>query len=131
VQILFAFLLSLAVSGRFTEIGAFERTAYLVALLSAAMATALIIAPVAHHRVLFRRGHKPYLVRSAHRMALCGLALMFVSMVSSVLLAADLVLPRFAAIGTTVLVALWFVTFWALMPWARRFRDEDPTWSSS
>jgi hypothetical protein len=33
VQILFAFLLTLAFSGRFAEIGTFERTVYLVALL--------------------------------------------------------------------------------------------------
>jgi hypothetical protein len=125
VQILFAFLLSLAFSGRFTEIGTFERTTYLVALLAAAAATALIMAPVAHHRLLFRRGHKPYLVRSAHRMALCSLSLIFVATISSVLLAADLVLDRPAAVLVALSLSTWFLLIWAVVPWIQRLRDPD------
>src|SRR5688572_10173985 len=69
VQILFAFLLTLPFAARFATIDSFERIVYVVALLAAAGAAAMIIAPVAYHRVLFRRGRKPELVRSAHRMA--------------------------------------------------------------
>src|SRR6266545_3589736 len=125
VQILFAFLLTLAVSGRFDHIGAFERTVYLVALLSAAFSTALLIAPVAHHRMLFRRGRKPYLVLSSHWMALGGLATLLVAMVSSVLLAADLVLDRPAAIAVAVVTGAWFVFLWGVAPWIERNGDAD------
>src|SRR5258708_11766918 len=69
VQILFAFLLTLPFSNGFPETTAFQKDVYLVALMSAAFATAMIISPVAFHRALFRQGRKPELVRYAHRMA--------------------------------------------------------------
>src|ERR1043165_10232106 len=55
VQILFAFLLTLPFSSGFPKTTAFQRDIYLVALLAAAAATAMIIAPVAFHRALFRQ----------------------------------------------------------------------------
>jgi hypothetical protein len=120
VQILFAFLLTLAFTGRLAESGTFVRTNYMVALVSAGASAALLIAPVAQHRMLFRLGSKPYLVQSSHRMASAGLGLLLVSMVSSVLLASDAVLPRPLAIGATAVVALWFVALWVAVPWAER-----------
>ncbi len=69
VQILFAFLLTLPFSAGFDDTTQFQRDVYIVALLAAAGATAMIISPVAFHRALFRQGRKPELVRFAHRMA--------------------------------------------------------------
>ena len=87
VQILFAFLLTLPFAARFGDVDTFELVVYVVALLAATAAAAgMIIAPVAYHRMLFRRGRKPQLVRSAHRMASGGLAFLLVAMVCSVLL---------------------------------------------
>jgi Family of unknown function (DUF6328) len=119
VQILFAFLLTLAFTGRLAESGTFVRANYMVALLSAGASAALLIAPVAQHRVLFRLGSKPYLVQSSHRMASAGLALL-VSMVSSVLLASDAVLALPLALVATAAIALWFVALWVTVPWAER-----------
>jgi hypothetical protein len=120
VQILFAFLLTLAFSSRFEEADDFARTTYLVAMLTAAAATAVLIAPVAYHRVLFRLGLKPYLVRTAHRLAAGGLALLLVAMVSSVMLAADLVVSRPVAAVVAAVTGAWFVWFWAVAPWRIR-----------
>ncbi|AEV82328.1 amine oxidase [Actinoplanes sp. SE50] len=116
VQILFAFLLTLPFSSGFPKATEFQRDTYVVALISAAFATALIISPVAFHRALFRQGRKPELVRYAHRMASAGLACMLVSMVSSVLLVTDYVLHARWAVVLTVLSAGWFLTFWAILP---------------
>ncbi|MGC4808536.1 DUF6328 family protein [Micromonospora sp. DT233] len=120
VQILFAFLLTLPFSNGFTQTSDFQKDIYIVALLSAAAATAMIISPVAFHRALFRQGRKPELVRFAHRMASGGLAFMLISMVSAVLLITDFVLDRGLAIVLTVVTALWFLTFWVFLPFARR-----------
>src|SRR3977135_1157192 len=62
VQILFAFLLTLPFTQRFTKITSFQKDVYFVTLLLAPAASACIIAPVAHHRILFRRRQKEYLV---------------------------------------------------------------------
>jgi O-antigen/teichoic acid export membrane protein len=125
VQILFAFLLILAFTPGFSS-GAdgFAQAVYLVALLSAAVAAALIIAPVAYHRVLFRRRQKPLLVRSANRMAIGGLMLVIVSMVSAVLLATDAILPRPAAVVVSAATGAVFVLLWGVLPW--RWRRAGP-----
>src|SRR3954467_9353285 len=73
VQILFAFLLTLPFSNGFPKTTSFQKDLYIVALLAAGAATAMIIGPVAFHRALFRQGRKPELVRYAHRMATGGL----------------------------------------------------------
>ncbi|WP_432899762.1 DUF6328 family protein [Micromonospora matsumotoense] len=125
VQILFAFLLTLPFSNGFTRTSEFQRDVYILALLSAAAATAMIISPVAFHRALFRQGRKPELVRFAHRMATGGLAFMLVAMVSAVLLIADFVLDTGIAVVLTVLTGLWFLTFWVILPFVRRNWGED------
>lgn len=126
VQILFAFLLTLPFSNGFPRTTAFQKDTYIVALLAAAFATAMIISPVAFHRALFRQGRKPELVRYAHRMATGGLAFTLVSMVSSVLLITDYLLNIWVALVLTAVAAGFFLTFWAAIPWARRsWIDED------
>ncbi|MCG5434994.1 DUF6328 family protein [Micromonospora foliorum] len=125
VQILFAFLLTLPFSNGFTETTEFQRDVYIVALLAAAAATALIISPVAFHRALFRQGRKPELVRFAHRMATGGLAFMLIAMVSAVLLITDFVLDRPIAFVLSALTGLWFLMFWMILPFVRRNWGED------
>ncbi|GIF00166.1 DUF6328 family protein [Paractinoplanes rishiriensis] len=126
IQILFAFLLTLPFSSGFPRVTAFQKDVYIVALLSAAFATAMIIAPVAFHRALFRQGRKPELVRYAHRMATGGLALILVSMVSSVLLITDYLFNLPLALVLTGATAIWFIVFWAGIPMYRHnWIDED------
>src|SRR3954470_1323369 len=62
VQVLFAFLLTVPFTMRFGHIGYFGRLVYVVTLLLAAIACALLMAPAACHRLLFRRRDKRYLV---------------------------------------------------------------------
>ena len=125
VQILFAFLLTLPFSSGFPNVTAFQKDTYVVALVAAAFATAMIISPVAFHRALFRQGRKPELVRYAHKMATGGLAFMLIAMVSSVLLITDYLLSIWPAIILTVITGGWFLTFWAALPWAHREWGED------
>jgi hypothetical protein len=114
VQILFAFLLTLAFTQRFEDITTFQRNVYIVTLLCTAAATALIIGPVSYHRLVFRRRLKPALVNASNRMAIGGLGFLFLAMVGSVLLIADVVLQGqvvgWIAAGTAVFyLVLWYV----------------------
>lgn len=120
VQILFAFLLTIPLSSGFPRATPFQRNVYMVALIATACAAAILISPVAFHRGLFRQGRKPELVRFAHKMASGGLGFMLISVVSAVLLITDFILSRIAAVVSTGLTGLLFVTFWGLMPLARR-----------
>ncbi|MET9302607.1 DUF6328 family protein [Micromonospora aurantiaca] len=125
VQILFAFLLTLPFSNGFGRTTEFQRDVYILALLTAAASAAMIISPVAFHRALFRQGRKPELVRFAHRMATGGLFFMLIAMVSSVLLVTDFVLDRPIAFLLSALTGLWFLIFWAILPFSRRNWGED------
>jgi amino acid transporter len=123
VQILFAFLLSLAFTQRFGALTAIQRDIYVVALVAAAVAAALFIAPVAWHRLLFRRRRKDELVRTGNWMALAGLAALFLSVVAAVLLIVDVALgPRWAVLITSA-TAVWYVMFWSVLPIRSRYRD--------
>lgn len=121
VQILFAFLLTLAFTGPFDDLDAFGTTVYTVTLLSTASATVLLIAPVSFHRTLFRLRRKEELVGYAGRALVLGLGLLAVGISSAVLLVLDVALGRVPAIaGCGFLVGLATVSWYVLPLRARR-----------
>jgi hypothetical protein len=122
VQILFAFLLALAFQARFAAITTFQRHVYVVTLMLCAGATALLIAPAAFHRVTYRRRLKQQLIRAANRLALSGLVLLLLSMVSAVLLIMDVVLGLVPAIVLAAVVLAWFTIWWFGLPLRTRAR---------
>ncbi|GLZ41839.1 DUF6328 family protein [Actinokineospora sp. NBRC 105648] len=115
VQILFGFLLSIA----FTEVyvrdaNAFERATHLVAVLFAVASVGLLTAPAAWHRILFRRGKRPEIMRLATRTTIAGLVCLSLAVTASVLLLAEMVVGggwAFAIAGASALLIgfLWFV----------------------
>src|SRR3954449_7824739 len=121
VQILFAFLLGLAFTARFATLGTFELALYTVTLLSTALATILLIAPVSFHRLVFRRQQKAALVAVADRLLLAGLGLLVLAISSAVLLILDVVLGRWQGlVGGGVIALAGGLTWYALPIWARR-----------
>src|SRR5919205_2575668 len=56
VQFLFAFLLTVPFSQRFSKLDGLETGVFFVTLLCTAIATALLMAPSAQHRILWREG---------------------------------------------------------------------------
>jgi hypothetical protein len=120
VQVLFGFLLSLPFTNRFGKLSGGQRDLYLADLLLAAIATALLLGPVAYHRLVFRRGEKEQLVRAASAMAIAGLATVGLAVSVAVLLVTDFVASGVTAVVITVLVALLFGLLWFAFPLARR-----------
>ena len=125
VQILFAFLLTLAFTDRFTHVSPSQRATYVVTLLAAAAATAFLIAPVAFHRIVCRHQQKDDLVRNAHRMALAGMACLLVAMIGAVLLILDVTLGQPAALFFAIAVAAFFLLWWVAFPLISRSREES------
>jgi hypothetical protein len=120
IQILFAFLLTLAFTNRFAAITTFERQIYVVTLLLCAAATALLIAPAAFHRMVYRRRLKQHLVQVANRLALSGLALLVLAMNSAILLILDVVIGFSPALFLTLGALGWFAVWWFVVPaWSR------------
>src|SRR5205823_1669804 len=123
VQILFAFLLTLAFTSRFASVTHFQRSVYVVTLMLCAAAAALLIAPAAFHRMVYRRRLKHHLVRIANRLAITGLALLLLSMVSAVLLIMDVVLGRAPALVLAAAVLTWFTMWWFVLPLQTLLRE--------
>lgn len=113
VQILTGFLLTVPFSNRFPDLADHQRALYLAVLSGAVLTTALIVAPVAFHRLLFRQHERPWLVAAAHRCARAGLGL-FALVTAGVLgLVFDVVAGSVAgavaaAVAVVVLGGLWF-----------------------
>ena len=114
VAILFSLLLTVPFSARFEDLDAFGKAVYLLALLMSAGSFVVLIAPVAYHRVLFAQRRKVQIVKVANRLALLGLGLLCLTLTSVLLLVADLLLARSAALALAAVFgvvtgALWFV----------------------
>ena len=122
VQILFAFLLALAFQARFASVTGFQRGTYVVTLMLCAAATALLIAPAAFHRVVYRQRLKQHLVKAANRLALFGLVLLLLSLVCAVLLIMDVVLGLGPAVVLAAGMLVWFTTWWFVLPLRTRAR---------
>jgi amino acid transporter len=116
VQILFAFLLTLPFSNRFSQVNHMERVVYIVTLVAAAAATAFLIAPVSYHRLVFREGRKSEVLRIASRMAQLGLLCLLVSLLGALFLAIDVVTGEPVVAIVTAAIAVLYVTLWYALP---------------
>jgi putative flippase GtrA len=128
VQVLFGFLLSLPFTARFGRLDGAQRHLYIASLLLAALATGLLTAPVAYHRLVFRQHKKARLLHVANAMALAGLATVGLAISSVVLLVAGVVLKGVAVPLIFAAVAAMFVVLWLLIPlFSGRFEENDKT----
>lgn len=114
IQVMFAFLLVVPFQHGWSDVDSFERTVYFVTLLFVAVAAFLLMAPPIHHRILFRHGEKPFLVRVANALAIAGMVCLAIGFVGILLLISDVVVggvaPGAVAGGAAVLIGgLWFV----------------------
>lgn len=113
VQILTAFLLTVPFQQRFAELTDLQRDVYLITVGFAAVATALIIAPVSFHRVVFRRRQKPWLIHPAHQLAQLGLICLAWAIVGALWLVFDFVAGR----PISMIVLGVAVVFYAMLWW--------------
>ena len=122
VQVLFAFLLIVPFSQRFAEVTEFQEQVYFVTLVLTAMASVLLIAPTAHHRIEFRQKDKRRIVETANVLAIAGLGALALAMVGAVLLITDFLYESATTVVVTALAFAMFAFFWYVMPVWRRIR---------
>ena len=126
VQILFAFLLIVPFQGSMGQSTDFQRHVYFVTLLCVCVATGLLIAPAAQHRVLFRQQDKEGLLRRSNRSAYAGVVVLAAAISSAVLLVTDALYSRTQAWVTAAVVAALLAWWWIVVPfWQRRHSRQD------
>jgi hypothetical protein len=124
VQVLFGFLLGLPFTMRFATLSPAQRQLYMASLLLAAVSTALLLAPVAYHRLVFRRQQKEHLIRAANVMAICGLVTVGLAISAAVLLVAGYVDHGLPAVLIGAFTVCLFGGLWFALPLARRGQRE-------
>jgi Family of unknown function (DUF6328) len=120
VQVLFGFLLSLPFTNRFSELSHPQRGLYVTSLVLAAISIALLMGPVAYHRLVFRQHRKEQLVKDTNVMALLGLAAVGLAVSAAVLLVLSYVVKGLPAVIITAFVVCVFAGLWFGLPLARR-----------
>ena len=116
VQVLFAFLLTLPFTQRFAQLTTLQQEVFFATLLCTAAATALLIAPSAHHRLLWRRGAREERLQVGNLLTILGLLFLVPAMVGVIFVITDLMFGSPTAVGVTVAMAASFVLLWFLLP---------------
>jgi uncharacterized integral membrane protein len=122
VQVLFAFLLGVPFTQRFSELASYQKDIYYATLICATAATAFLIAPTAHHRIEFRLKDKQHIVFLANRFAIVGLTFLALAMTGVVLLVTDFLFSNLATTIATTVTACLFALLWYVMPLRRRMK---------
>ncbi len=126
VQVLFAFLLAVPFSSRFSDVDAFERDVYFTALLLSAVAVTLLMAPSIQHRILFRHEQKRYLVAVGSVLAIIGMTALALAIVLSVVLVAHFLFGSAAAWIAGGMSFAMFAVVWYGLPITRRVTKRHP-----
>ncbi|MEU1148810.1 DUF6328 family protein [Streptomyces sp. NPDC005863] len=122
VQILFGFLLSVAFTPMFRELGTFDRVVYVITVVLGASATGALIAPVSIHRCLSGQRMKDEVVETAGRLMTLGMVLLALTIGCTLLLILRIVVPGPLAEALAAGVMLWFAVCWYALPLHLRHR---------
>src|SRR5215210_4141547 len=116
VQFLFAFLLTVPFSQHFSELSGLETNVFFVTLLCTAIATALLMAPSAQHRVLWREGVREQRLELGNTLTISGLIFLVPAMVGAVFVVADFIFGHVASLAVTLVLVLFFALLWFVLP---------------
>ena len=125
VQVLFAFLLTVPFSDRFTTLSDVQRGIYFATFVGTTIATGVLMAPTAYHRIRFRQGDKERMLRTSNRFAIAGIAFLALSVTLAVVLTADLMFGLATAVIVGFGAFAFLVWVWFAIPVTRKLRDED------
>jgi hypothetical protein len=120
VQVLFAFLLAVPFQQTFRDVTPFQRDVYFTTLALSLVATALLIAPTALHRLNFRTRDKRGIVFASNRLTIAGIAVLALAMTAVMLLIADVIFGRTEAVVAAVAAGAVFGLLWGALPLAER-----------
>lgn len=123
VQVLFGFLLAVPFQQRFAMVDDFQRMTYFVTLLCAAGATACFVATSAFHRLVFRQGERPAIVKYGNRMSILGLICLALAMNGAVLLVTDFLFESPVPVIVGLLLASLYAWLWFGVGLTRRLKN--------
>ena len=125
VQVLFAFLLAVPFTQRFASVTDTQKGGFFIALLTTAIASALLIAPSAFHRIQWRQYDKEKLLVISNRLTIAGFVFLAISMTAVVFMVTDVLFGGPVSTYVSVAIALVFVLLWFALPLYRKAKTDD------
>jgi len=126
VQVLFAFLLAVPFAQGFADTTDFQQDLFFGTLLSTAVASALLIAPSAYHRINFREADKEQMLKTSNGLALGGLFFLALSIIGAVALVSDFIYGSTTTVISAAIGAALFASLWFVLPIVRRDPESKP-----
>ncbi|MDP9455281.1 MAG: DUF6328 family protein [Actinomycetota bacterium] len=122
VQVLFAFLLTVPFAEGFDEVGPLQQKIFFGTLICTALSAGLLIAPSAHHGILWHKQAREPRLQAANRLAIAGMVLLVPAMVGVVFMVTDIIFDSVLAALATTAVSAFFVYVWFVLP--LRYRSD-------
>jgi hypothetical protein len=116
VQVLLAFLLTAPFQQRFAQLPGTLRNAFFASIACATVATALLIAPSAHHRLRWREREKERLLQLANREAIWGTVFLATAIVLALYVITNVLYATWIALLTAALTVAVFAWLWYALP---------------
>jgi predicted neutral ceramidase superfamily lipid hydrolase len=123
IQVLFAFLLTMPFTQRFTKITTSQRTTFFAAFICTAISSALLIAPTVLHRLRFRSRDKENVLVTSNRLTIIGTFFLAVAITAVVYLITDVLYGSPESALYTLGIASLFVLIWYLLPLGWKVRE--------
>jgi uncharacterized membrane protein SpoIIM required for sporulation len=124
VQVLFAFLLTVPFTQRFSTVTSTQKNVYFASILCTAAASALLIAPSAYHRISFRSHDKERMLTTSNQLTIVGMAFLAAAIVLVIWVVTDVLFDGAVVGVTTATVAGGFLLLWYALPLKRRADSE-------
>jgi hypothetical protein len=120
VQILFAFLLTVPFSQGFERVTTTQRTLFYATLLATAASAICLIAPSATHRLRFHQEDRAFVIESANKYLIAGLAFLGIAITLAIALITDYLYDHWIVWAAPLTLATALVVVWFIRPLLRR-----------
>lgn len=125
IQVLFAFLLTVAFSQRFSQLNPTQKDVFFGTFLATAVSSILLISPTAYHRLRWRKYDKEQMLVTANRVTIIGLVFLALGIGGTVFLISDFLFGGAVSAVVSVGVAALVGWFWFAMPLLRGRHDQS------
>ncbi|HUP99098.1 MAG TPA: DUF6328 family protein [Aeromicrobium sp.] len=116
ILLLVGFLLVIAFSSGFAHVTDFQRAIYFLTLMVTGLAAIVVVAPVVHHRMAFRRHDKERVVVRGNLQILISIFLVSVSILGIEILVTDYLYGATLTIVASVAYTVVTVILWWILP---------------
>lgn len=124
-QVLLAFLLVAPLNEGFDAVTGFGKAAYLASLSATLLATALLMAPTAYHRLRWRERNKERMLRTSNRLAIAGMAFLAFALTAAVYVVVDVLYDELLAAIVAAGAAVLFSVGWFALPLSQPYDRWD------